>query len=230
MNSTELMTSRNVFRRPTKWYRFVGFACFVFGGWVLWANIRLSILGLAAEEWPEGFIQPIAWGIAAIEAAVSIFVTQPENWDDIYSGLEEIGSGKDGQRLPGLVSLLLAAIFLTLILGMCAGAYLFDFYSTHSGLYAIDAPVTLKTALFTLGYNLGTELLCFFGWQALRLAKIAERDQLKEEMVLDPEIEWRRQLARHRVGLAREQARDQIADEKASYQQQRRKGRDRRSD
>lgn len=211
MDSTN---SRNVFRRPAPWYKIVAFACFGFGGWVLLANVELTILGLVAEGWPESFIQPIAWGIAAVEAAVSIFLTQPENWDDLWAGVEGIASDRGNSSLPGWVGLVLAALFITLVVGMTGGAYAFDFFSTHQGLNGLDAPITWKTALFTLGYNWGTELLCFFGWQSMRMGKLASRDQLQEKLEIEPEIILREQLLEHRKQLAKRAAQQQIDHER----------------
>jgi hypothetical protein len=208
---------KNVFRRPAPWYRIVAISCFCFGGWVLMANIELTILGLVAEGWPREFIDPLAWGIAAIEAAVSIFLTQPENWGDLWDGLEDVATGRDESTLPGWLGLALAATFLTVVLAMTAGAYAFDFFSTHSGLYGLEVGITWKSALFTLGYNWGTELLCFFGWQSWRMARIASRDNLTERMEVEPEIIWREQLLQHRTAMAKEMAQDQIQAEKASY-------------
>jgi hypothetical protein len=208
---------RNVFRRPAPWYRIVGLACFCFGGWVLLANIELTVLGLVEEGWPREFINPLAWGIAAIEAAVSIFLTQPENWGDLWDGLEDIATGRDESALPGWLGLALAATFLTVIAAMTMGAYAFDFFSTHSGLYGLEGEITWKTALFTLGYNWGTELLCFFGWQSLRMGKLADRDNLAERMEVEPEIVWRQQILKHRTDMAREMAQDQIHSEKTAY-------------
>jgi hypothetical protein len=41
--------AKNVFRRPAPWYRIVAIACFCFGGWVLMANIELTISRLTKE-------------------------------------------------------------------------------------------------------------------------------------------------------------------------------------
>lgn len=211
-----MANNKGVFRRAPFWYSAVGFACFIFGGWVLWANIALTRDGLILEGWQTQHIWPIAWGIAAIEAAVSIFITQPENWDDIWSSLEDLTGGKE-RSAPPLVGLILSALIVAAVVAMCFGAYAFDFFSTHAGLYPEQA-VTSKTGLFTLGYNFGTELLSFFGHQALRLGKVAKADAIQERLEIEPRNVYGSALLRHRIAMAEQQAQEQIHDERRQAQ------------
>ena len=207
-------THRQAFRRASAWYKFVALSCFGAGGWVLWQNVELSRLGLRADGWVDANIWPIAIGIAALESAVSIFLTQPENWDDIWANLE--GLGGSGEKMPTSVKIALSAFCLLMLLAMCVGAYAFDFYSTHEGLYP-GGLISFKTALFTLGYNFGTELLAFFGFQCLRMSKFAERGEIQERSILEPQNRYGRQMLRHRVDMADQRAQFDIQKEREAW-------------
>lgn len=209
---------KQVFRRSANWLFVVGWALYIFGGWLLWINVSYTMLGLQNDGWNDiNAVAAMACVIAAVEAGVSIFLTQPENWDSVWGSMEQlVADGDNRGKTPGWVSTTLIAIILLFILAMCIGAYAFDFFSTFQGLYP-DADYTAKRCLFTLGLNFGTELCAFLGHQVLRMSKVARVEQLNEKMYIEPQIEYAKRLEQHRKWLAQQQAQQQIrAERKAS--------------
>lgn len=216
---------RNAFRRPQLWGQVVGYACFAMGGWVLWRNVELSIEGLMLKGWTSANSLPISYAIAALEAAVSIFLMSPENWEAIWEGLESIGDTKSSNSsLPGWVGLLMATLFLSFVVSLSIGAYAFDFFSTHTGLWGPERPIDSESALFTLAYNLGTELLSFFGYQALRMAKIGGQGQLEEALEVEPDLVYKQAMLVHRTAMAQELAKAQIEAERQQARNQNKSG------
>ena len=182
-----MRNSKMMFRRAPAWYTLMGWGALLSGGWILWQNVALTRLGLFNDGWSAVNINPIAVGIAVLEGAISIFVTNPENWDEIWDLIE--GAGEQvSVGAPRIIKLAIGAIFCVLILAFISGAYAFDFFSTHTGLYGIEAVITFKSMLFTLGYNFGTELLSFFGFQCLRAGKQASIDNLREQATVEPDF------------------------------------------
>lgn len=212
-------THKQVFRRASLWYSLIGWGAILSGGWILYRNVQLTRIGLFAEGWRAIDVDAIALGMAALESAVSIFATQPENWDDIWINLEDMGTGGKSQ-MPLVVKLIFSAILVGFIATACIGAYCFDFYSTHGGLYPGQVIVG-KSALFSLGFNFGTELLAFFGFQCLRSAKRVKREELLERLEVEPANRYNQKLLQHRNHFAEQQAEDDIKDERAAYRHQR---------
>lgn len=206
---------KQVFRRSASWLFIVGWSLHVFGGWLLWVNVSYTMTGLANDGWNDASaVSAMGCAIAAVEAGVSIFLTQPENWDSVWGSMEQLVTDGDNRgKTPGWVSTTLIALILLFILAMCIGAYCFDFLSTYQGLYP-DQPYTAKRCLFTLGLNFGTELCAFLGHQVLRMHKVARVEQLTEKMYMQPQIEYAKRLQQHRVWLAQQQAQQQINRER----------------
>jgi hypothetical protein len=208
------------FQRASSWYGLVQFGCYIAGGYLLYANVQLSRLGLAAEGWGELWVNSSAVAIAAIEAAISIYVVSPDNWDDIYQSLAGMGGTGDRKALPSWLKILLSALIVGLVFAICLGAYVFDWYSNFAGLYGPGAEVTQKRLLFCLAISLGTEVCAFLGHQVGRLGKIAKQDQLREAMEIEPQNIYATEMRKHRNMVARQAARDQIRQEKAAYAEQ----------
>lgn len=209
---------RQVFRRSANWLVLVGWALYLFGGWVLTVNINYTMKGLTSDGWNDtGAVWAMGCLIAAVEAGISIFLTQPENWDDIYASLEELVTGRNHNKTPSWISTVVIVLILFAVLAMCMGAYAFDFLSTHDGLYP-DQGFTTKSILFTLGLNFGTELAAFLGHQVLRMAKIVRLEQQNERMYLEPQARYAQTLMGHRLWLAEQQALQQIARERQTNQ------------
>ena len=206
---------KQVFRRSANWLFVVGWCLYAFGGWLLFINVSYTMLGLQNDGWDDlNAVSAMACVIAAVEAGVSIFLSQPENWDSVWGSMEQLVSDGDQRgKTPGWVTTTLLAVILLFIVAMCIGAYCFDFFSTFQGLYA-EQPYTAKRCLFTLGLNFGTELCAFLGHQVLRMCKIARIEQLNERMYLEPQLEYAKQLRIHRKWLAEQQARSQIQAER----------------
>ena len=202
------------FQRASTWYSIVQFSCYAAGGYLLYANVELSRAGLAAEGWGELYINSAAVAIAAIEAAISIYVVSPDNWDDIYQSLAGLGGTGDKKALPSWLKVMLSALIVGVVLAICFGAYAFDWYSNFAGLYGPGAEVTQKAILFCLAISLGTEVCAFLGHQVGRLGKIAKQDQLQESMEIDPQNIYATELRRHRMLMAKQAAREQIKLEK----------------
>ena len=205
------------FQRASTWYTIVQFSCYAAGGYLLYANVQLSRLGLAAEGWGELWVNSAAVAIAAIEAAISIYVVSPDNWDDIYQSLAGLGGTGDKKALPSWLKVALSALVVGIVLAICFGAYAFDWYSNFAGLYGPGAEVTQKAILFCLAISLGTEVCAFLGHQVGRLGKIAKQDQLREAMEIEPQNIYAAEMRKHRNMVAKQAARDQIRAEKSAY-------------
>ncbi len=205
-----------VFRRAPKWYVSIGWACFLTGGWVLWMNVKLTLMGLALLGVPLAYAQPLGFAMAAIEAAVSIFVTQPENWDDIWTVVQ---SPINNYSLPRLAKVALSSVVLGLLLAILGGIYFFDFTTTFQGLFKGAEMVTWRFAIIVLAFCLGTEVASFFGFQCLRMSKIAALEVLDENMSIEPRKVYAETLVEHRKNLARMQAQIQIQQEMSQFNQ-----------
>ncbi|MFG6101693.1 hypothetical protein U2F10_05535 [Leptothoe sp. EHU-05/26/07-4] len=199
-----------VFRRSPIWTQSIGIACFILGAWVLWRNVELTIIGLGNMGINPVYAQPLGWTMASIEAAVSIFLTSPENWDDIW-GLLNAPLNHNG--LPKVPKYILASLILGLFLLTLIGVYWFDYNTTWLGLFPNSQSPTENQVLIVLAFNLGTELASFFGFQSMRMSKIASIEVLEESLTVEPKKAYIQRLLQHRIDTAKRQADAQIAQE-----------------
>ena len=192
-----------VFRRAPIWYKFIAFGCLATGVWVLWVNVNLTLIGLQALGIPLDFGYPLGLAMAAIEAAVSIFVTQPENWDDIWAIVQ---SPINSHALPKIVKVCLSSCIIGLLAGILIGVYYFDFHTTYTGLFG-ETDINTKSSIIVLAFCLGTEVCSFFSFQAFRMGKIAKLEVLDEETTIAPRKVYAEEMLEHRKNLAKAQAR-----------------------
>lgn len=202
-----------IFRRAPIWYQIIGYGLFGIGAWVLWWNVRLTLIGLAGMGIAPQLALPLGWLIAGIESAVSIFVTQPENWDDIWSIIQVPTASRS---VPKLTKLILSSLILGLLGTILLGVYWFDFVTTFQGLFGVGA-ITSDRAIIVLAYCLGTEVCSFFAFQVLRMYKIAKLEALEEAASIEPHRAYNQIMLQHRIELAKEQARAQVERERAQF-------------
>lgn len=198
-----------VFRRAPGWYKLIGFACFGAGGWLLWYNVELTLLGLSKLGVAITYAYPLGFAMAAIEAAVSIFVTQPENWDDIWAIVQ---SPIQSRSLPKLAKIGLSSFVLGLLTTILVGVYYFDFVTTYQGLFG-NVPAQWLSSVIVLSFCLGTEVCSFFGFQALRMGKIAKLEALDEQATLAPRTVYAEEMIKHRTEISKAQAQMQAQQE-----------------
>lgn len=169
-----------VFTRSPIQYKIVGWTGLGVGGWVLCQNCLLSAQGFAMEGWDGGSIWPMTAAIAVIESCISIFLTHPSTFDEIWESINEMALIKTA-KAPKAVTYTFISLTLALLASICVGSYAFDFWSTHMGLYP-NSDYTAKSSLFTLGYNFGTEILAYLSYQVLCLGARVEAEKIKREI------------------------------------------------
>ena len=124
----------------------MGWCLYAFGGWLLFINVSYTMLGLQNDGWDDlNAVSAMACVIAAVEAGVSIFLSQPENWDSVWGSMEQLVSDGDQRgKTPGWVTTTLLAVILLFIVAMCIVAILIMIMSFMMML-AVFAPVAVMT-------------------------------------------------------------------------------------
>jgi hypothetical protein len=199
------MATSNAFNRAGWHYAIAQVAALVCAGWLLTENVALSHIGFTQwEGWPANPATVACWSMAAAETGVMILLTAVDYWDDIYRALVDFGADSP-DRVPRVARFILIGLVASIMLGIVAVIYWFDFHSTHMGLYG-DGDITPKSTGFTLFFNLGSEVLAFLAGQIGRLSKYAKRRSLEERSHIDPHIAYGERMVTTMSQVATEQA------------------------
>jgi hypothetical protein len=181
-------------------------------GWVLFRNVELSYIGLInGEEWPPASAFPAAAAIAVAEFLACLLLTSPEWIGDIFESLVALGDPSQHKtKVWPVIRWLQAALAITALLAFVVLIYGFDFVSTHWGNYG-HLNLTLVSSLFTLFFNVGSEVLAFGAGQAKRLGQAAKLRAANERITLGSSLKYSETLAEELDGLAEGQARSEAS-------------------
>jgi hypothetical protein len=199
------MATSNAFNRAGWHYAIAQVAALVCAGWLLTENVALSHIGFTEwEGWPANPATVACWSMAAAETGVMILLTAVDYWDDIYRALVDFGADSP-DRVPRVARFILIGLVASIMLGIVAVIYWFDFHSTHMGLYG-DGDITAKSTGFTLFFNLGSEVLAFLAGQIGRLSRFARTRSLQETAHVNAELAYQQEMGNVMSQVASEQA------------------------